>query len=173
LLELAKDKPQVPSDNSQTNNTSHNLPHQLTSFIGREKEIADVADLLKTHHLVTLTGPGGTGKTRLSLQVVSDLLAFYPDGVWLVEFASISEPALVSFEVANWIGLKESSKPASSVTEVLIGYFRSRKALLIFDNCEHLIEPIAHLADLHECIEKVKQFMGDLLKSRQISTRVH
>jgi predicted ATPase/DNA-binding XRE family transcriptional regulator len=148
LLELAKDKPQSPSDNSQSNNTPHNLPHQLTSFIGREKEIAEVADLLKVHHLVTLTGPGGTGKTRLSLQVVSDLLAIYPDGVWLVEFASISEPALVPFEVANWVGLKESSKSASSGTDVLIGYFRSRKALLIFDNCEHLIEPIAHLVNL-------------------------
>ena len=148
LLELAKGKPQSDSDNSQTNGTPHNLPHQLTSFIGREKEITEVADLLKTHHLVTLTGPGGTGKTRLSLQVVSDLLAIYPDGVWLVEFASISEPALVAFEVANWVGLKESGKSASSVTEVLVEYFRSRKALLIFDNCEHLIEPIAHLADL-------------------------
>ncbi len=148
LLELAKDKPQNPSENSQTNNTPHNLPHQLTSFIGREKEIAEVTYLLIAHHLVTLTGPGGTGKTRLSLQVVSDLLAIYPDGVWLVEFASISEPALVAFEVANWVGLKESSKSASSVTEVLVGYFRSRKALLIFDNCEHLIEPIAHLADV-------------------------
>jgi predicted ATPase/DNA-binding XRE family transcriptional regulator len=148
LLELAKGKPQSTSDESQANGTPHNLPHQLTSFIGREKEIAEVTDLLKTHHLVTLTGPGGTGKTRLSLQVVSDLLAFYPDGVWLVEFASISEPALVAFEVANWVGLKESGKSASSVTEVLVGYFRSRKALLIFDNCEHLIEPIAHLADL-------------------------
>lgn len=148
LLELAKGKPQSASDDTQANGTPHNLPHQLTSFIGREKEIAEVTDLLKKHHLVTLTGPGGTGKTRLSLQVVSDLLAFYPDGVWLVEFASISEPALVVFEVANWVGLKESSKSASSVTEVLVGYFRSRKALLIFDNCEHLIEPIAHLADL-------------------------
>ena len=148
LLELAKDKPQTPSDNSQPNGTPHNLPHQLTSFIGREKEIVEVTDLLKAHHLVTLTGPGGTGKTRLSLQVVSDLLAFYPDGVWLVEFASISEPALVAFEVANWVGLKESSKSAPSVTNVLVEYFRSRKALLIFDNCEHLIEPIAHLADL-------------------------
>jgi len=148
LLELAKDKLQSESDNSVTNRTPHNLPHQLTSFIGREKEIAEVTDLLKTHHLVTLTGPGGTGKTRLSLQVVSDLLAIYPDGVWLVEFASISEPALVAFEVANWVGLKESGKSASSVTDVLVGYFRSRKAMLIFDNCEHLIEPIAHLADL-------------------------
>ncbi|WKZ35153.1 MAG: helix-turn-helix domain-containing protein [Anaerolineales bacterium] len=148
LLELAKDKPQLPSDNSQTNSTPHNLPHQLTSFIGREKEIAEVTDLLKAHHLVTLTGPGGTGKTRLSLQVVSDLLAFFPDGVRLIEFASISEPTLVAFEVTNWVGLKESSKSAPSVTKVLVEYFRSRKALLIFDNCEHLIEPIAHLADL-------------------------
>lgn len=148
LLELAKDKHQSPLYNSQTNGTPHNLPHQLTSFIGREKEIAEVTDLLRAHHLITLTGPGGTGKTRLSLQVVSDLLAFYPDGVWLVAFASISEPALVAFEVANWVGLKESGKSAPSVTEVLVGYFRSRKALLIFDNCEHLIEPIALLADL-------------------------
>ncbi len=148
LLELAKGKPQSASDDTQANGTPHNLPHQLTSFIGREKEIAEVTDLLKKHHLVTLTGPGGTGKTRLSLQVVSDLLAFFPDGVWLIEFASISEPALVAFEVANWVGLKESSKSAPSVIEVLVGYFRSRKALLIFDNCEHLIEPIALLADL-------------------------
>ncbi len=148
LLELAKGVPQSDSNDLQENGTLHNLPHQLTSFIGREKEIAEVTDLLKTHHLVTLTGPGGTGKTRLSLQVVSDLLAFHPDGVWLVEFASISEPALVPFEVANWVGLKESGKSASSVTEVLVEYFRSRTALLIFDNCEHLIEPIALLADL-------------------------
>jgi len=148
LLELARGMPQSDPDGSQANGIPHNLPHQLTSFIGREKEIAEVNNLLKTHHLVTLMGPGGTGKTRLSLQVVSNLLSLYPDGIWQVEFAPISDPALVPFEVAKLVGLKESGKSKSPITEVLVEYFRSRNTLLIFDNCEHLIEPIAHLASL-------------------------
>jgi DNA-binding winged helix-turn-helix (wHTH) protein len=73
----------------------HNLPQQLTSFIGREKEIAELKDLLGTARLLTLTGAGGCGKTRLALQVAGDLLEFYPDGIWLVEFAALAEPGLV------------------------------------------------------------------------------
>ena len=128
--------------------TPHNLPIQLTSFIGREKEITEVNQLVKTHHLVTLTGSGGTGKTRLSLQVASELLNSYPDGVWWVEFAPISDPALVPFTLANLFGLREAGESKSSLAELLVEHFRSRKALLVFDNCEHLIEATAHLADL-------------------------
>jgi predicted ATPase/DNA-binding XRE family transcriptional regulator len=137
-------------ENSPSPQSEHpnNLPHQLTSFIGREKEIAEVVHLVTTHHLVTLTGAGGTGKTRLSLQVASELLTAFPDGIWQVDFTPINETLLVPYTVANLFGLREPGDAKPSITELLVDHFRSRQALLIFDNCEHLIEAIAKLADL-------------------------
>src|SRR5262249_2113243 len=87
----------------------NNLPVQVTTFIGREKEIAEIKTLLTRTHLLTLTGSGGCGKSRLSLQLAADVLEDYSDGVWLVELASLADPALVPQTVANALGVKESA----------------------------------------------------------------
>jgi predicted ATPase/class 3 adenylate cyclase len=122
-----------------------NLPVQLTSFIGRERELAEVKQLLEHHRLVTFTGAGGTGKSRLSLQVAADLLDAYPDGVWLVELAPLTDPRLVPGAVADVLGLREEAgRPLlSTLTDVL----RKKALLLILDNCEHVISACAELAE--------------------------
>lgn len=123
----------------------HNLPLQVTSFIGREKEMAEVKRLLWDARLVTLTGPGGTGKSRLSLQIAADFLELYPDGAWLVELAPLADPALLPQTVANVFGLRETvSHPIMSL---LIDHLRNRELLLILDNCEHLVDACAQLVD--------------------------
>ncbi|HZP83094.1 MAG TPA: tetratricopeptide repeat protein [Chthonomonadaceae bacterium] len=124
---------------------SHNLPIQLTSFIGREKEMEQVRRLLSTTRLLTLTGAGGSGKTRLALQVAADVLDEYPDGVWLVELASLADPALVPQAVAAVFGLgEESGRP---LLQTLTDYLRPKALLLALDNCEHLLPACAHLAE--------------------------
>ena len=122
----------------------NNLPVQLTSFIGRENEIAEIKQELKNHHLVTLTGPGGTGKTRLSLQVAADLLDLFPHGVWFIELAPLTDPDLIPQTILSAIGITErSGKPL----EVLREYLRQKKSLIILDNCEHLLEASAKVAN--------------------------
>jgi predicted ATPase len=121
----------------------HNLPLQLTSFIGREKEIVEVKRPLLGSRLVTLTGPGGTGKTRLALQVGAELLEFFPDGVWLVELASICDEILVPQTVAAVLGIRESS--GRPILNLLTDYLRTKETLIILDNCEHLLSACAHL----------------------------
>jgi predicted ATPase/class 3 adenylate cyclase len=129
----------------------HNLPIQLTSFIGREKEIGELAGLLEQHHLVTLTGPGGVGKSRLSQEVAARVTADYSDGVWYIELAPLADAGLVAHTVAYTLGLRDA--PGSSIQEILISFLSNRKALLILDNCEHLIDACASLADsvMHHC----------------------
>lgn len=114
----------------------HNLPTQLTTFIGREQEIAEVKRLLGTTRSLTLTGAAGCGKTRLALQVAVDLLEQYPDGVRLVELAPLSDSALVPKAVASSLDIPE--QPGRSLTETLVTYLRAKIVLLILDNCEHL-----------------------------------
>ena len=123
----------------------NNLPQPLTSFVGRERELAEIKQLLLTTHLLTLTGPGGTGKTRLSLQTAADVLETFPDGAWFVELAPIADPVLVPQTVATALGIREL--PGHSIEDVLLDYLRARHLLLILDNCEHLIETCAHLAN--------------------------
>ena len=123
----------------------NNLPLQLTSFIGREKETAEVKQLLGAARLLTLTGPGGTGKTRLSLQVAADVLDHFSDGVWLVEFAPIADPALVPQSVATVLSVREEQ--GTPLIKTLADYLRAKSLLLILDNCEHLIEGAAQLAE--------------------------
>ncbi|HET7376764.1 MAG TPA: adenylate/guanylate cyclase domain-containing protein, partial [Anaerolineae bacterium] len=129
----------------------HNLPAQLNSFIGREKELAEIKQAIHEHRLVTLTGSGGTGKTRLSLQAAADLLDQFPDGVWFVELAALADPVLVPHNAATALGLQLQS--GRSIQLALTEYLREKKCLLLFDNCEHLIDACARFTDalLHAC----------------------
>ncbi|HET7091269.1 MAG TPA: tetratricopeptide repeat protein [Anaerolineae bacterium] len=122
-----------------------NLPAPSTRFIGRESEMAEVKRLLSNTRLLTLTGAGGTGKTRLSLQVAADLLDSFADGVWLVELAPLSDPVLIPQSVATTLGVREV--PGRPLMVALTDYLRAKHLLLILDNCEHLIDACAHLAD--------------------------
>jgi predicted ATPase/class 3 adenylate cyclase/Tfp pilus assembly protein PilF len=116
----------------------NNLPTQPTSFIGREREMAEIKRLLASTNLLTLTGAGGNGKTRLALQVAADLLEEYPDGVWLVDLAALVDPALVPQALASALGVREHT--GRSLSETLAEYLKPRKALIVLDNCEHVLE---------------------------------
>lgn len=146
--DLQTDFPPLNSISTATNN----LPTQLTSFIGREKEIAAIQALLNTARLVTLTGSGGTGKTRLSIEVGTQLLPNFTNGVWLIELAPLSDPAQIIPALAQAFGLQEL--PFNPLANLVTDYLRDKKLLLILDNCEHLIAACAHLADdlLHQCV---------------------
>jgi non-specific serine/threonine protein kinase len=123
----------------------NNLPQQLTSFIGRVDEMAEVKQLFATSRLLTLTGEGGGGKTRFALQLAADLLKEYGDGVWLVEFEALTDPGLVPQAVATALGVREGS--GRSFTPALIDYLRPKSLLLVLDNCEHLLDACAQLVD--------------------------
>jgi len=131
-------------DLEQSEMGSMNLPVQLTSFIGREREIADIERLLFNSHLVTLTGTGGSGKTRLATQIANTLGKSFADGVWLVDFAPLHEPALVPQIVAHTLGLRPATD--EPLMETLLDFTQSKQLLLILDNCEHLIGACAQLA---------------------------
>jgi predicted ATPase/DNA-binding SARP family transcriptional activator len=143
----------------------HNLPPARTSFIGREDQIARVKELLAEHSLVTLTGPGGVGKTRLALQVAGQVLENYSNGVWLVELAGLSDPARVPKTVASALNLPEI--PGKSVNDALVDFLVRKQLLLILDNCEHLLEACTRLADrlLNGCpkltiLASSREFLG-------------
>ncbi len=125
------------------NSVPNNLTSPLTSFIGREREMADVAALLRKTRLLTLIGPGGTGKTRLSLEVAAEALDTFPDGVWFVELAPLSDLALVPQAVGSAWNLRE--QPGRSMVDTLVDYLRAKTLLLILDNCEHLVNACAEL----------------------------
>src|SRR6185436_7857374 len=116
----------------------NNLPAQLTTFIGREHEITEVKQELESHRLVTLTGSGGTGKTRLSLQVAVGLLEEFEHGVWFVELAPLTDPDLIPQTILSTIGV--SQQPGKMPIEILKEYLHEKSILLVLDNCEHLIE---------------------------------
>jgi predicted ATPase/class 3 adenylate cyclase len=124
----------------------NNLPTQLTSFIGREREIAEVKTMLATTRLVTLTGAGGSGKTRLALQVGADLLEQFADGVWFVDLAALTDAAFVSQTVAS--ALRVPEQPGRAVTDTLTDYLRPKSLLLLLDNCEHVLAACAYLTDV-------------------------
>ncbi|HLV79226.1 MAG TPA: BTAD domain-containing putative transcriptional regulator, partial [Chthonomonadaceae bacterium] len=121
-----------------------NLPALWTRFIGREKERKDVQSLLEQTRVLTLTGIGGCGKTRLALQVAAEILEDYPDGVWLVELAALADPALVVQEISAAVGVREEA--GQGLLQTLIRHLQAKQALLLVDNCEHLLPTCAALA---------------------------
>ena len=123
----------------------HNLPSELYSFVGREKERAEVRRLLEDARLLTLTGAGGCGKTRLALAAADELVDTFEDGVWLVALAPLADPSLVPQAVASTLGLREQT--GRSLTRTLSDSLASKRVLLVLDNCEHLIEACAELAE--------------------------
>ena len=123
----------------------HNLPAPRTSFVGREREMVEIKRTLAMTRLLTLSGAGGSGKTRLALEVARDLVGAYADGVWLVQLAPLSAPDLVTQEVAGVMGIKE--RPGQPLSDTLVDALRARNLLLVLDNCEHLVEPAARLVD--------------------------
>lgn len=129
----------------------NNLPVQLTSFIGREEEIKHVKEMLKQTHMLTLTGTGGSGKTRLSLQIAADVIDEFENGVWFTELASLSDPSFLSQTVLKVFGLKEEKM--KSPEETLLDYLRQKNILIVLDNCEHLVEYCAKLVEklLQKC----------------------
>jgi non-specific serine/threonine protein kinase len=130
---------------TETQAPRHNLPVQRTSFVGRKQELADLARLLETTHLLTLTGSGGCGKTRLALEAAGGLVERFAEGVWLVQLASLTDPALVANQVAIAFGLNlgADQDPLERVT----AHLATRSILLLLDNCEHVLEGAAPLAE--------------------------
>ena len=155
-LLLARE-PSIPASTPLQGQESlrHNLPIQLTSFIGREQELAEAKQILANTHLLTLIGPGGTGKTRLALQIAQEVLPLFTNGVWLVELAPLSDPALILQAITSVFELREA--PDMPLIEILINYLRAKQLLLILDNCEHLIAACAKLsADLLRVCPQLK-----------------
>ena len=135
---LRQDVPAAPAP------ARHNLPAPLTSFLGREQDLAKLDRLLGQTRLVTLTGTGGTGKTRLALETGARVAGRFPDGVWLAELAGIADPGLVAAQVMRALGVRQQGD--MPVLEALIWRLRSAELLLILDNCEHLLNACAGLA---------------------------
>ena len=123
----------------------HNLPNARTSFIGRERALADLVSRASDTQLLTLTGVGGCGKTRLALELGRRLIDTFDDGVWFVELSGVAEAALIEQSIASALDLRQ--QPPASLLQLVSGFLRSRRALLILDNCEHLIADCARIAD--------------------------
>jgi predicted ATPase/class 3 adenylate cyclase/Tfp pilus assembly protein PilF len=131
----------------------HNLPTQLTSFIGRDREINEVRKLLSTTRMLNLTGPGGVGKTRLALQAAVELIETFTDGVWFVDLSSRTDAASIATAVASALSLRE--QPGREISETLTDHLHSAKGLLILDNCEHIVDASTTFAStmLRSCVE--------------------
>jgi predicted ATPase/DNA-binding SARP family transcriptional activator/DNA-binding CsgD family transcriptional regulator len=142
---LLPTSPTAPAPEEPSHGIKHNLPAPRTSFVGREREMVEVKRMLSMTRLLTLTGAGGTGKTRLALEVARDLVSFYPDGVWFVELAPLSEGELVTQEVANALGVQE--RPGEPLVGTLKENLAGKELLLVIDNCEHVVDEVARLAD--------------------------
>jgi len=121
-----------------------NLPRALSSFVGREVDLAEVSERLGEHRLLTIAGAGGVGKTRLAIQTGTELRDRYPDGVWFVDFAPITDPELVASLVAQALGM--SQQPGRPIDEAISAWLKRKRLLLILDNCEHVLATVAALA---------------------------
>jgi predicted ATPase/DNA-binding winged helix-turn-helix (wHTH) protein len=155
----------VTKDDGEANRASrskHNLPYQLTSFIGREQEIAQLEELVTANRLVTLTGAGGAGKTRLALEVAAQAVESFPDGAWLVELASLSDPGLVLQTLARALGLTE--QPGKRLIDTITDHLASKRLLLVLDNAEHLLDACVQLVDR---ILRCSSSVAMLVTSRQ------
>jgi hypothetical protein len=122
-----------------------NLRPQTTSLIGRESEAGEIAAAVKAHRLVTLTGVGGVGKTRLALEVAARLADEFPDGVWVFELAAVTDPAAVPDAVAAVLGINQ--QPGNTVVESVAAALEGRIRLLVIDNCEHVLDAVADLIE--------------------------
>jgi non-specific serine/threonine protein kinase len=151
-----------PESKISVGQEKHNLPVQLTSFIGREKEIEEIKRLLDEHRLVTLTGAGGCGKTRLAIQVVTGFVSDFEDGVWFVELAPITEPDLIPEAFAGVLKVKE--EPHRPLTETIVTRWKEKNVLIVLDNCEHLVEACSRTA---ECLLREIPRLHILATSRE------
>lgn len=137
--------PVLPRSSATPPAAPDNLPATLTSFVGRKREMVEIKRALSMTRLLTLAGAGGAGKTRLAVEVSRDLAGAYPDGVWFVELAPLVDPALVPRAVAAALGVRE--RPGEELPATICGYLASRRMLLVLDNCEHLVDAAARLAE--------------------------
>ncbi len=142
---LLRALPTRPMQDEPSDTARHNLPAPMTSFVGREQEMIEVKRALAMTRLLTLTGAGGSGKTRLALEVARDLVGSYTDGVRLVELAPLSEGGLAAQEVANVLGVQE--RPEQAIVDTLVEALAGKETLLVLDNCEHLVEEAARLVN--------------------------
>lgn len=145
LIELAKVAHGAAREQLTTQPGLTNLPVQLTRFIGREREMAELRSMLSDHRLVTLTGAGGVGKTRLAIEVAASVVSEFPDGVWLVELAPLVGPESVPRAVAGVFKLPDD--PGRALIETLAEHLKEKRLLLLLDNCEHVIAACAQLAE--------------------------
>jgi predicted ATPase/class 3 adenylate cyclase/DNA-binding CsgD family transcriptional regulator len=129
----------------------NNLPIQLTSFVGRGRELAELDKLLAATRLLTLTGAGGCGKTRLALQLAADALDRYPDGAWWLELAPLSDPSLIESALATTVGVRPL--PGQTPLQAAVLHLAAHQALVLLDNCEHVLEPCVQIVEalLHGC----------------------
>jgi non-specific serine/threonine protein kinase len=123
----------------------HNLPAELTSFVGRRKELLELPKVLASSRLLSLTGAGGVGKTRLAIRLAASLMDVFRDGLWLVDLAALTSPDLVTQTIATALGVREG--PQRSVRDALLDTLRDRELLLVMDNCERLIAPCAEIVE--------------------------
>jgi predicted ATPase len=137
--------PAQPARLRQAKSSENNLPLQVTSFYGREDDIREIKGLLPDHHLVTILGAGGVGKTRLAIQAGTELLDEFEDGVWIGDLAPINEPQLVAKVVAQALGVNQSEGLLDN--DSIARWLKHKRLLLILDNCEHLLDPAARLVD--------------------------
>jgi predicted ATPase/class 3 adenylate cyclase/Tfp pilus assembly protein PilF len=124
---------------------AHNLPEQLTTFIGREIELAEIKHLLSRMRLLTLSGPGGSGKTRLALQAAADVVDRFANGVWFVDVAAVADGQLIASTVASALRLRE--QPGQTIVDTIIEFLQPKRFLLILDNCEQVVRGCGDLAD--------------------------
>lgn len=135
----------------QASSRPHNVPRQLTSFVGRDEAIAEIVELVETAPLISIVGPGGAGKTRAAIEAGMRLLERFPDGVWFVELAPVADPSLVAHAIAGALRVQES--PQRPLRETLVTHLAQKQLLLILDSCEHLILEVRRIAGslLREC----------------------
>jgi len=145
-VDIVESRPTLPLDAPERLPSAprHNLPCELTSFVGRQNELTELRHVLRSSRLLLLTGCGGVGKSRLALRLVRDCLDEYQDGVWLIDLAPLGTPELAMQAIATVIGVRE--RPQRSVRDAVLEYLRARKMLLVFDTCEHLVDACAELA---------------------------